>query len=135
MNRCGFILLVVALALTTTGCSGFVSGANNSALVAPMVTTQPANQTVTVGQTAAFSVAATGTAPLTYQWKKNGVAISGAISSNYTTPTTANSDNGAQFIVLVSNLVGSVTSGTATLSVNAAAVAPSHRAQLTDDTR
>src|ERR1700687_3520135 len=134
MNRCGLILLVVALALTTTGCSGFVSGANNSAQVAPMVTTQPANQTVTVGQTAAFSVAATGTAPLAYQWKKNGVAISGAVSSDYTTPTTANSDNGAQFIVLVSNSVGSVTSGAAMLSVNAGAVAPSITTQPTSQT-
>ena len=99
-----------------------------------MVTTQPANQTVTAGQTAAFSVAATGTAPLAYQWKKNGVAISGAVSSDYTTPTTANSDNGAQFIVLVSNSVGSVTSGAAMLSVNAGAVAPSITTQPTSQT-
>src|SRR5882762_5787144 len=124
MNRWGLILLVV-VALTTTGCSGFVSGANTSALVAPMVTLQPANQTVTAGQTATFSVTANGTAPLTHQWKKNGVAISGAVSSSYTTPATANSDNGAQFIVLVSNSVGSVTSGAATLSVNAGGGAPS----------
>src|SRR6267143_4323073 len=134
MNRCGLILLVVALALTTTGCSGFVSGANTSALVAPMLTLQPANQTVTAGQTATFSVTANGTAPLTYQWKKNGVAMNGAVSSSYTTPATANSDNGAQFIVLVSNSVGSVTSGAATLSVNAGAVAPSITTQPASQT-
>ncbi len=133
MNRWGLILLVV-VALTTTGCSGFVSGANTSALVAPMVTLQPANQTVTAGQTATFSVTANGTAPLTYQWKKNGVAISGAVSSSYTAPATANSDNGAQFIVLVSNSVGSVTSGAATLSVNAGAVAPSITTQPASQT-
>ena len=46
--------------------------------VAPSITTQPANRAVSVGQVAAFSVTATGTAPLTYQWKKNGAAISGA---------------------------------------------------------
>src|SRR5258706_36335 len=133
MNRWGLILLVV-VALTTTGCSGFVSGANTSALVAPMVTLQPANQTVTAGETATFSVTANGTGPLTHQWKKNGVAISGAVSSSYTTPATANSDNGAQFIVLVSNSVGSVTSGAATLSVNAGAVAPSITTQPASQT-
>src|SRR5258708_16556784 len=45
-------------------------GSTTSA-VAPSITTQPASRTVTAGQTAAFTVAATGTAPLTYQWKKN----------------------------------------------------------------
>src|SRR6267143_2315503 len=122
MNRWGLVLLVVALGLTATGCSGTVSGANSSALVAPVVTTQPASQTVTAGQTATFSVAATGTVPLTYQWKKNGADVSGAVSSDYTTPATANSDNGTQFTVLASNSVGSVTSSAATLSVSAGAV-------------
>ena len=92
--------------------------------LAPSITTQPASQTVTIGQTATFSVAATGTAPLTYQWKKNGTAISGASSSSYTTPATASTDNGSQFTVVVSNSVGSVTSGTATLTVTAAAAPP-----------
>ncbi len=94
------------------------TGSTTSA-VAPSITTQPASQTVTAGQTAAFTVAATGTAPLTYQWKKNGTAISGATSSSYTTPATTSSDNGAQFTVTVSNSAGSVTSNAATLTVNA----------------
>jgi hypothetical protein len=64
-------------------------------------------------------VAATGTAPLTSQWRKNGAAISGATSSSYTSPATISSDNGAQFTVLVSNSAGSVTSNAATLTVNA----------------
>src|SRR5207253_2345910 len=89
---------------------------------------QPARQTVTAGQTATFSVTATGTAPLNYQWQKNGTAIAGATASSYTTPTTA-SDNGAQFTVMVSNAVGSVTSSAATLTVNPAPVAPSITAQ------
>jgi hypothetical protein len=54
----------------------------NAGAVAPSITTQPANQTVTAGQAASFSVAATGTAPLSFQWKKNSVAISGATSSS-----------------------------------------------------
>src|SRR5204862_3142652 len=106
----------------------------NAAAVAPTITTQPANQTVTAGQTATFAVAATDTAPLSYQWKKNGTAISGATSSSYTTPATTSSDNGAQFTVVVSNTVGSVTSSTATLTVNAAAVAPTVPTQLTTPT-
>jgi hypothetical protein len=63
---------------------------------------------------------ATGTSPLTYQWQKNGTAISGAASSSYTTPATTSSDNGAQFTVTVSNSAGSATSNAATLTVNAA---------------
>ena len=89
----------------------------SAAAVAPTITTQPANQTVTAGQTAAFTVAATGTAPLNYQWSKNGARVSGATSSTYTTPTTTSSDNGAQFTVVVSNGAGSITSNAATLTV------------------
>jgi acid phosphatase len=77
---------------------------------------------VTVGQAATFTVAATGSAPLSYHWRKNGVAISGATSSSYTTPPTTSSDNGSQFTVVVSNAVGSVTSNAATLTVNPAPV-------------
>src|SRR6202521_2263944 len=85
---------------------------------APSITSQPANQTVTAGQTATFSVTATGTATLAYQWKKNGVAISGANSAVYTTPATTNADNGMQFTVTITNSAGSVTSNAATLTVN-----------------
>ena len=52
------------------------------------ITTQPTNRSVTAGQTASFSIATTGTAPITYKWMKNGAAISGANSSNYMTPVT-----------------------------------------------
>jgi hypothetical protein len=96
----------------------------NAASVAPSITAQPANQTVTAGQTATFNVAATGTAPLSYQWRKSGAAISGATSSTYTTPATTSSDNGAQFTVLVSNSVGSATSNAATLTVTSSAAFP-----------
>ncbi|HEY6444361.1 MAG TPA: immunoglobulin domain-containing protein, partial [Candidatus Acidoferrales bacterium] len=93
--------------------------------VAPSITMQPVSQTVTSGQTATFSVAGTGTAPMTYQWQKNGSAISGAISSTYQTPVTAVSDTGSQFSVVMSNTAGSVISGSAALTVNPPAVAPS----------
>src|SRR5205807_519983 len=96
----------------------------NAAAVAPTITTQPASQTVTAGQMASFAVVARGTAPLNYQWQKNGSAITGATSATYTTPLTTTGDNGTQFSVLVSNSAGSVTSNTATLRVNVPAVAP-----------
>ena len=96
-----------------------VSSANVPAPVAPSISTQPASQTVTAGQAATFSVVASGTAPLSYQWNKNGSALSGATSSSYTTPLTTSSDNGAQFTVVVSNSAGSATSNAATLTVNA----------------
>jgi len=104
----------------------------NAVPVAPCITTQPASQTVTTGQTASFSVAATGTAPLTYQRQKNGVAISVATSSSYTTAATISSDNGALFTVLVSNTAGSVTGNAAALMVNAAPLAPSIQNQKPD---
>ena len=86
--------------------------------VAPSIVTQPLSQTVTAGQTATFTVAVAGTAPLTYQWQKGGASISGATLASYTTPGTTSSDNGSQFQVTVSNTLGSVTSNTATLSVS-----------------
>ncbi len=104
--------------------SGAATLTVNAAAVAPTITTPPANQTVTAGQTASFSVVAAGTAPLSYQWQKNGVNIAGATSSSYTTPVTATSDSGSTFDVVVSNTAGTVTSSAATLTVNAAAVAP-----------
>ena len=90
----------------------------NGATAAPSITTQPTSQTVSVGQTASFSVTASGTAPLSYQWSKDGTAISGATSSSYTTPAATASDNGALFTVVVSNSAGSVASSAATLTVS-----------------
>ena len=89
------------------------------------ITSQPASQTVTVGQTATFSVSATGSFSTTYQWRKNGVNISGATAASYTTPVTTAADNGSQFSAVVTSSAGSVTSNTATLTVTAAPVAPS----------
>ena len=97
----------------------------NAGALAPTISTQPASQTVTAGQTATFTVVATGTAPLSYRWMKGGSTISGATSSSYTTPATTSADNGSQFTVEVSNTAGHATSSAATLTVSAAAVVPS----------
>ena len=98
---------------------------------APVITSQPTGRTVAVGQTASFSVAASGTAPLSYQWQKNGVAINGATSSSYTTPATTSADNGALFTVVVSNSTGKVTSSSAKLTVNGAPLITSQPASKT----
>ena len=100
----------------------------------PVITSQPVSRTVTTGQTASFSVAATGTGPMTYQWSKNGATISGATSSSYTTPAATTSDSGTQFTVAVSNSVGTATSSAAILTVNTAAVAPSITSQPVSQT-
>jgi alpha-tubulin suppressor-like RCC1 family protein len=88
-----------------------------AAPVAPTIAAGPANQTVNAGQTATFSVVANGTAPLAYQWKRNGADIAGATAASHTTGVLAVADSGATFSVAVSNSVGSVTSGAATLTV------------------
>jgi hypothetical protein len=88
-------------------------------LAPPVITTQPANQSVNLGQTATFFVAAAGSGPLVYQWRKNGADIGGATFSSYTTPAATAADNGAQFSVVVSNAQGNVTSSIAVLSVGA----------------
>src|SRR5437016_4502547 len=117
-----------------SGSSGKVTATNNAPAVTPPIATQPANQTVTVGQMATFTVVATGTAPLSYQWQKNTTAISGATSATYTTPATTAADNAATFVVVVSNTAGSVTSNAATLMVNSAATAPSITTQPASQT-
>ena len=84
----------------------------------PSITTQPADRTVRAGHRAKFSVTATGTPPLHYQWTKNGVNITEATQASYTTPPTTAADNGALFAVTVSNLAGTVSSNNATLTVH-----------------
>ena len=86
----------------------------------PSITQQPRNASVTVGQTAPFRVKATGTLPLSYQWRKNGSNIAGATNATYVTPATTLADNGARFSVVVSNSAGSVTSQDARLRVKSA---------------
>ncbi len=102
--------------------------------VAPSIVAQPVSISILVGQTATFSVTATGTAPLAYQWKMNGTAIAGATGSSYTTPSETTSNNGAQFTVAVSNAAGTVISNAATLTVTTTPVAPSITTQPSNQT-
>ena len=105
-----------------------------AAPVQPTITTQPSSQTAAKGKTASFSVVATGTDPLTYQWKKNGTDIAGATASTYTTPAVADGDNGARFSVEVRNEGGSETSSEAVLSDVAIATQPAAQTVGADKT-
>ena len=100
--------------------------------LAPAITTQPAAQSVLAPEPATFTVAATGSAPLTYQWKKNDTNIDGATSNTYTTPATSIGDDGAVFTVVVGNSLGTVTSSKATLAVAAVSISTQPLAQTVD---
>jgi hypothetical protein len=120
-----FILLILSICLT--GCGD----TSNTTRTIFAITTQPIDQTVSEGQTATFSVAATvssSAANLTYQWYKgnlnSSIAISGATGSSYTTPATTTADSGTQYYVIVTqtditapNSVSTMTSNIATLTV------------------
>ena len=106
---------IAFLAICSAGC-GSVNGSVGPP-TAPTIKTQPTNQTVTLGQSATFTVLATGTVPLNFQWQRGGANISNAIAASYTTPATIASDNGAQFQVVITNSVGTVTSNAVTLTV------------------
>jgi hypothetical protein len=83
----------------------------------PGITSQPANVSVVAGGTATFSVAAVGSLPLTYQWRKDGAALSGATNSTLTL-SNVQSANAGGYTVVVSNSLGSTTSNTATLTLS-----------------
>jgi endonuclease/exonuclease/phosphatase family metal-dependent hydrolase len=93
---------------------------SNAALVLtnapPAITTQPQNQSVLAGQTTTFSVAATGTPPLNYQWFFNGTNIAGATANPFTLAQVQRTNMG-NYSVVITNLAGSVTSSAASLTV------------------
>lgn len=90
---------------------------------APAISSHPASLTVTAGQPASFSVSATGSNPLNFQWRKNNVNIPGATSPTYTI-TSAQPSDAAQYRAVVSNSFGTATSNAATLTVTAFNASP-----------
>lgn len=105
--------------------AGGVSSTNafltiNTTPAAPMFTSQPASQIVLVGGNVSFTALANGTAPISYQWNKNGVPISGATSSTLNLASVQISDSGSTYTVTASNSVDSVTSSGAVLTVTTA---------------
>lgn len=77
----------------------------------------PQDVTVTVGDTAKFSVSVTGDPPITYQWQKNNVNIPNANSTTYSLSNTQLSDSGSIFRCIAANTFGSTPSSNAILSV------------------
>ena len=103
--------------------NGDPTGGSGTVVNAPAITDQPDNATVTVGQTATFTVAASGE-NLSYQWQQstdngqNWKDIGDATDATYTEEATTTIMNGYQYRCVVSNSAGSVTSEAATLTVN-----------------
>jgi GDA1/CD39 (nucleoside phosphatase) family protein len=117
--------IILALqALILSGCGGgghstppFHNAPPVPAVTAPTISIQPENATAADGSSASFAVAASGSAPLSYQWKRDGSLIAGAISASYTIAHVTMTDNSAHFSVDVSNSAGAVSSVAATLTV------------------
>lgn len=117
-NLLALAFATLAAASGLIGCTSGQSGGSSPKPVAPTITTQPAAVSAFIGDSASFSVIATGTAPLTYQWLKGGTAVAGASSSTYTNPALVAADDATLYSVIVTNSAGSVTSSTAKLTVS-----------------
>jgi hypothetical protein len=111
---------VLALSIALAACGGS-GGAPPPPPTVPAIVTQPAATTAMVGQVATFTVVASGSPPLAYQWQKGGQDIGGATAASYVTPPVTIADDGASFTVTVSNAAGHAASNAATLAVTAAA--------------
>jgi hypothetical protein len=111
-----------AYTVVVTNAAGTVTSSTASLYVvtaagAPYFTAQPSDQTVSVGATATFTVAAGGTPVLTYQWQKGGTAINGATNATLTLASVTAADAGS-YVCIATNASGSATSSMATLTVN-----------------
>ena len=100
-----------------TGDFGFVAKWSSEPGVPPTVTGDPVDVTVHEGETAAFSVTATGSAPLTYRWLRNSAALPGLSSNAYVIAAAARTNNNDTYACLVSNTYGTATSQLARLTV------------------
>jgi hypothetical protein len=103
------------------------------ASVGPMIAMQPSSLAVAAGSTATFSVGASGSTALNYQWQMNGVAISGATGATYTIANAQVSSSGS-YTVVVTNSGGSITSSAAMLTINAPSGGPTILAQPVSQT-
>jgi len=114
----GFFLSALLLLIAAGSSSATPFAINPETAVGPTITTQPASVAVKLGATATFTVVASGTAPLSYQWYNSHVGpISGATTAKYTLPATTGLNNGEYFYVLVSNSVNAVSSNQAYLTI------------------
>ena len=104
-------LAFVGLSVGLPGCSLGGSGS------APEITQQPQAAATFRTQSARFDVGVKGKAPLSFQWRRDGVNIAGAIAVQYVTPAVTAADDGAKFSIVITNSKGTVTSNEATLTV------------------
>ena len=114
--------------VTVSNSAGFVTSEAARLIVKtppvpPIITFQPVPVTVTAGSAASFTVTATGTDPLAYQWSKDGVSIAEATTQTLSIAATTVADAGL-YRVTVSNSMGFVSSQPARLTVNVPIVAP-----------
>lgn len=112
-------LIPLLILVTVTGCGGGGSAPTNTtpAVSAPSISAQPLSVSAPEGGSVTLSVTAAGTAPLSYQWQRNGNDVVGATSAQYTLAPVQVSDNGSLWTVIVRNSAGSVTSSAAKLTV------------------
>jgi photosystem II stability/assembly factor-like uncharacterized protein len=89
----------------------------NGIPVPPTITAQPQSLVVNKGSNATFTVSATGTAPLSYQWLFNGTNIAGATNLTFTR-TNVQSTNIGNYFVVITNIAGSATSSVALLALS-----------------
>ena len=92
------------------------SVATLTVLLPPTIVQQPWSQNVIIGSNASISMSASGSPTLTYQWRKNGLNIGGAISTNYDLTNVTTNDQ-AGYDVVVSNPYGSITSSVASIFI------------------
>jgi glucose/arabinose dehydrogenase len=95
-----------------------------TATIAPTITQDPSGLAVAQGSSASFSITATGSATLTYQWQVNQVNIQAATTNTYTINTTTAANNNTKYRCIVKNSAGSDTSLEATLTVSPLTIAP-----------
>lgn len=120
----GFTIVFIAMAVPIAGCGGGSSSpaspapptqSGSSSPVAPAISKQPDIASIPADSTATFTVMATGTEPLSYQWRKQGIPIAGATQSSFTTEAVAIANSGDLYDVIVTNPQGSVTSNKASV--------------------
>ena len=105
--------------------------------IPPVIPNQPQSLALFEGRTATFSITASGDTPLSYTWRKNGTNlsnggnISGANTPTLTVSSTTITNDAANYDIVVGNIVGSITSSVATLTLVASnATPPSYEAKL-----